>query len=346
MKKSIIWLLALATILLSSCGNSSNGEYKNGNYVWSNYKWNYVWWCAMNLAWNDLNENILHDKLQLNTTDKTTLDLVEKFNNPPVWKNDLDEQSYYIKSGYWQETVSTINRESKAKFPNKSSSDLDISLGPLGFIAYAYFFKQVEYKDVFDENNNISFSGTEVKWFKAWNQEQKNNIKILKYENDDKFIIKITLKDDSDELILAKWYDMQKPEEVVKEINNTNWIWLSSLWEYDYFEAPLISLDYHRDYNELTNKKLSNKWFKEYQINQMFEKIKFKMDKTGAKVENEAIMSFSVWALPNTEEIQKIRYFFLDKPYWIVMKKSDSSNPYFILGITNAELMEKAIPTD
>ena len=38
---------------------------------------------------------------------------------------DLDEKSYYVKSGYGQETVDAINKESKLKFPAKSFSDLD-----------------------------------------------------------------------------------------------------------------------------------------------------------------------------------------------------------------------------
>jgi hypothetical protein len=30
----------------------------------------------------------------------------------------------------------------------------------------------------------------------------------------------------------------------------------------------------------------------------------------------------------------------LDKPYWVVMKRTDSQNPYFILGVNNTALME------
>jgi len=31
----------------------------------------------------------------------------------------------------------------------------------------------------------------------------------------------------------------------------------------------------------------------------------------------------------------------LDAPYWVVMQRKNSQNPYFILGVNNAELMEK-----
>ncbi len=107
----------------------------------------------MNLAWNELNENILHEKLQLNTSDKTALEMVEKLNNAPFSKNDLDEKSYYIKSGYGQKTIDEINRESKKKLPSKSFSDLNIKLTSKDIISYAYFLKEIEYKSMFKEKN-------------------------------------------------------------------------------------------------------------------------------------------------------------------------------------------------
>ena len=69
----------------------------------------------MNLAWNDLNENILHEKLKFNTHDKIVLEMAEKFNNPIFTKNDLDNKSYYVKSGYGQSTIDISNKESKEK---------------------------------------------------------------------------------------------------------------------------------------------------------------------------------------------------------------------------------------
>ena len=114
-----------------------------GNYLGSDYKGNYVWGGAMNLAWNELNENILKEKLQLNTDDKIALEMALKLNNAPFSKSDLDEESYYIKSGYGQSTVDEINRESKKKFPSKNFGDLEMNLAPRDNISYAYFLKEV-----------------------------------------------------------------------------------------------------------------------------------------------------------------------------------------------------------
>ncbi len=306
-----------------------------GNYLGSDYKGNYVWGGAMNLAWTELAENIIKEDIQLNTQDKIALEMVSKLNDAPFSKRDLDEESYYVKSGYGQATVNEINRESKKKFPSKSFGDLKMSLAPTDIISYAYFLKEVEYETEFAKDT-VSFNGQKVKGFIADNETQKENLKIIKYESDDKFIIKLQLKDKSDELILAKGYDMKNPQDIVNEINTNNKQYLSIIGESDRFKAPKLHLDYHRDYVELINKYLANKGFETYFIAQMFENIKFDMDEKGARVENEAVIVMEYAMM----EPEKPKNFILDKPYWVVMKRADSQNPYFILGVNNVELME------
>ena len=310
----------------------------SGNYLGSDFKGNYVWGGAMNLAWNELNENILHEKLQLNTDDETALEMVVKLNDAPFSKSDLDEESYYVKSGYGQSTVDEINRESKKKFPSKSFSVLNINLSPKDIISYAYFLKEVEYETMF-KKNDILFKGQKVEGFIADNEAQRENVKIIKYQNDDKFIIKLQLKNKNDELFLAKGYDMKNPQTVVDEINQNNKKNLSTIGESDKFKAPKLHLDHHRDYVELIGKWLSNEGFSDYFIAQMFENIKFDMDEKGAKVENEAVIAM-LWGIAGPSKKPKIKNFILDKPYWVIMKRADSQNPYFILGVNNVELME------
>lgn len=310
----------------------------SGNYLGSDYKGNYVWGGAMNLAWNELNENILHEKLQLNTDDDTALEMVVKLNDAPFSKSDLDEKSYYVKSGYGQSTVDEINRESKKKFPAKSLGDLTITLSPKDIIFYAYFLKEVEYKTMF-KKDDVLFKGQKVTGFIADNKAQRENIKIIKYKNDDNFIIKLQLKDENDELILAKGYDMKNPQAVVNEINQNNQKNLETIGESDKFKAPKLHLDHHRDYVELIGKWLSNEGFSNYFIAQMFENIKFDMNEKGAKVENEAVIATG-YGIAGPSKKPKIKNFILDKPYWVIMKRADSQNPYFILGVNNVELME------
>lgn len=364
--KRIIWFcLVFMLILLTSCSNNDN--HKNivvdseinlsWNYTWGSYNWNYIWWAAMNFAWNELKENILKEDVILDTQDEKALELNEKLNNSIITKDILDEESYYIKSGYWQETVNIINKESKEKFPEKSFDDLNINLEDNDIISYAYFFKAVEYKEPFEEEI-VDFKWEWYKWFKADNVKQRSNVKILNYDSDDKFIVKLNLKDNSDELILVKWYDMGLPEEAIEEINKYDNDNLKSLvyndTYHDFFRVPNIKLDYHRDYEVMIEKRLLNKVLVEqcrkdylddncYKISEMFENIKFDMDNKWAKVENEAVVTLSIdSAIIDVKKPEYIvREFYLDDDYWIIMKRKDNNIPYFILGVINWEIMEK-----
>lgn len=349
MKKLLILLLIAFTVVLTGCVNQMvpNLNFNNNSgsqfdavdyYTGSEHQGNYVYGAAMNLAWNDLADNILHEKLQLNTKDKTALKMANKLNQAPFNKNDLDEASYYIKSGYGQKTVNEINQESAKKFSEKSFGDLKLDLEDEDIIAYAYFLKEVEYLEQFKSNNLIFNNSVSVNSFYAGSDEQRANVKILAYENDDKFIIKLLLKDDSDELILAKGYDMTSPQEVMQEINRLHQNEGTNMEKGDRFEAPKLNLDMHRDYDEMTGQSLANTGFTQYRISKMFEDIKFKMDEKGAKVENQAVILVTGSSMPNPIKYKKL---ILDKAYWVVMKKTSSYNPYFILGVKNTELMEK-----
>jgi hypothetical protein len=147
----------------------------------------------------------------------------------------------------------------------------------------------VEYVTGF-KNRDVPFDGQIVKGFYAKGQAQKKNIKIITYENDDKFIISLQLKDQGDQMILAKGYAMDTPEDIVNQINKSDINTLSYIDEKDAFMAPQLHLDHHRDYTELLNKFLANKGWEKYVIAKMFENIKFDMDENGARVENEGVI--------------------------------------------------------
>jgi hypothetical protein len=194
--------------------------------------------------------------------------------------------------------------------------------------------KAVEYVTQFTEGF-IIFQGKRVKGFYAQGDLQKDNIRVLKYWDNDRFIIALRLKDKKEEIFLAKGFDMTNPEQVVAEVNeyNQNDVYMA---QNDTFLMPKLHLDHHRNYDEMTGQVLANSNFHGYIIGLMFENIKFDMDHKGARVENEAFIALAQGARP-----VESRRFILDKPFWVVMKRQDRPNPYFILGVSNPELMEK-----
>jgi len=361
MNRIIVLCLVLSVLLSTACCQNKNKQdvsqstsllplhaKDNFNYAGSYYKGNYIWGGAMNLAWTELTDNIVKDTIRLNTTDPLTLATLAKLNKPVITKRDLDEASYYVKSGFGPETQDTINRESRIKFPSKSFADLDYDLSATDIISYAYFLKQVEYQIAFPKKD-VKFNGKLVEGFLA-NDKSCENIYILDYQNEDKFLIGIKLKDSEDQLFLAKGYPMDLPDSLVAMLrkkapaqSNENYNLGAMMDERDVFQAPFLSLSHVRDYVEMLNKVLQNKIEdREYYISIMKEKIKFRMDEKGARVENEGVIILRETSVGPGHSDYKPKIMKLDKPYWVVMKRFDSNNPYFILGINNTELMKAA----
>lgn len=305
------------------------------HYTGSFFEDNYVWGAAMNLCWTELCESVIKAPVALNTSDEDALATTAALNKPVFSTADLDEPSYYIRAGFGPETVRQINREVSAKFPEKSFSELSDELHEIDIIAYAYFFKKLAYAIPFVQQN-VVFEGKWVKGFSAAAQ-QKKTIEILDYQSDTRFIIRLKLLQQDDELILAKGYDTLHPAEVLTALQQIPEGNKESPGENDHFRMPVLSLRFRRDYKEMMGKQLKNSNFSEYFIGLMYENIAFELDETGVKLENEAVIMMPRGAMPT--QIRN-RYFYLDQPFWVILKRKTSSNPYFLLGVRNKSIMK------
>lgn len=332
-KPSVVFIMSFLSVWTCLPGGTVSPE-KSIYSLGGDYKGNFVWGGAMSLCWNELTGHILREKLKLKTKDADALEITELFNRADFTRDDLNPESYYIKSGFGPQTLDLINQDVKAKFPGKSLADLDLPLGEQDIISYAYFLKAVEYVAQFSEGF-IVFQGARVKGFYADGARQKNNIRVLKYWNDDKFIIALRLKDPTDEIILAKGFVMTRPDEVVRDLNQYHWN-DESMGGDDTFVMPKLHLDHSRRYEEMIGQALANERFEEYFIAEMLENIKFDMDHKGARVESEALIAPARAALG-----LKHKRFILDRPFWVIMKRQDRPRPYFILGVNNPDVMEK-----
>jgi len=351
--KSLLLSLIVVALMFTACCKNKVTEKKmdnpkqgdtNYNYTGSTYEQNYVWGGAMNMAWSELIESFTQDKIELDSSDPMVQSTLDKLNEPVFGKQDMDDTSYYIKSGYGKKTIDLINKECRDKFPSKSIADLKINLGERDIISYAYFLKEIEYQNTFTKQD-ISFDTKKVKGFAA-NGNSYANVYILDYTNDDKFLIGIKLKDNQDQIFLGKGYPMDKPDELVKLLREKAPLQTDPetylgkpMNKKDVFQAPMLHLDYERSYDEMIGQRLLNPALKGYVISIMQEIVKFDMDEKGARVENEAVIGMVTSAGPG-QDPYKPKLLILDKPYWVMMKRYNSNNPYFILGVQNTSLMK------
>jgi hypothetical protein len=127
--------------------------------------------------------------------------LVENLNDGQFSKNDLSENSYYVMSGFGQETVDKINLEVNEKFPNRTFEDINANLQPDDFIAYSYIYKHLEFLTPFKETRDFMFNGVSTSGFEARTAKQKRQLYYKYYNGDNDFLMGIESKNSNEELL-------------------------------------------------------------------------------------------------------------------------------------------------
>ena len=182
--------------------------------------------------------------------------------------------------------------------------------------------------------------------------EQLKNVKIIYYKNDDNFIIKLLPKDKKHEIILFKtdkvFHSMaEMNEEILKlteigknERKNDNLQWKYRISpDEDKVAIPKINFNIETNYATLEGNTFKTT-DQNYAIETAWQRTAFLLDESGAKIESIAeiiaILSISV---EEEEEKPHPKEMIFDKDFLILLKRTDSQNPYFGLWVVNTELM-------
>ncbi len=299
------------------------------------FKGNYVWAAATNLAWNALKDSILKGNAQMRGLDADGQSMQDRLNASAFSQRDLDAESYYVKAGYGPATVREIYRAMAARFPSVDFQ-LDQALEPQEIIIFACLYKALKYLNPFAPKP-VKFMDKEVKGFVSMHLDEK--IRIIHYESDDQFMIKIELKDQHDELILCKGYPMETPEPTLDLLAQYQKRRSTKPGELDDFMAPTLHLKTKQSFGGLTGHFFENKGFEAYRLVSFYESVIFDMDEEGVKIVAMTQVKGGKDAIKGLPP--KPKHFYLDQPYWVMMKRRDSPLPYFILGVRNAAMMER-----
>lgn len=303
---------------------------------------NQLWAITSQLAWNQLRDNIVQQHVQFITENKEVIADTKWFNGSPYSKEDVDEESLYVNSGYGPQSVALINRQWKQKFPKATFADLSAQgVSEVDITVFAYLDKNLEYKQKFNKSSLYFNNSCLVKAFEAKDMLQKFQIHPITYQNSDRFMVMLDTKEQDDVIYLAKGYEMYQmvtpfavlptQQQKIDFINSS-----------DSFIMPCIELDEQLDslkifrYQTIKNSTV----LAGSTITDTLEKVKFKMDEVGASVQAMAtifITGSCIYVEP------KARHFIFDKPYYIIMAKRNSTNPYFWIKVNNTEFMTKEV---
>lgn len=299
------------------------------------WKDNYLWGIGMQLCWNQLSEDIVGGAVQLKTQKPEAQELISCFNQKHFDQAAISPDCLYTKAGLGPEILDVIKRELGARFPNRSTDTLNhLSPSQVDLICFSYLFKKFQHESTFNEIS-MSFLGTSVKGFSPESPTSKG-LEILDYDNDDNFVLKLASNNRQDEIILVKGNKDASMRDILNFLKGR--LRGLPLDKQAIVQIPNVKVDVVRKYSALLGSelRLSDRISESYILTEMQEQIKLSLNYQGARVENEAVMSFtrggSTWP----------RKLIFDQPFWLIMKEAQSPQPYLILKVNNVAPLEQA----
>ena len=234
----------------------------------------------------------------------------------------------------------------------------------IGIVDGDYIYARAEFKKSlpFDYQlrkleHRLTFAKKKVAAFGVMgddNDDLTNIVKILYYKNDNNFIIKLKPSDKEHEIVLfktSKTYstiaEMAAAADSLTKIGQKERKIQSLQWKYQFLDddevvIPDIDFDISTNFNKLIGN-IFHANSLDYEILQAWQRTAFKLNETGAEIESEAKVEICLDFIEEEEELTKPtpKKMIFDKPFFLMLRRTDAQHPYFCLRMVNAELMVK-----
>lgn len=297
---------------------------------------------AFQLIWNDFSDKLVKGNVVLVGGNP---DIVNDLNKKRLKESMVSKNDLYKTIG--KQTFATkkkIEKELKRKFHEKSNLLESIEWTKKAddrYVLYAMFKKDVLFSKAYMDLNSQPFNNSKdyFKYFGVTTNTEnyKNFVSPVYYNNSNDFAVKLATKS-GDEIILVTDNTNRKVFEIWDDFYQNKLSKKTNL-EFD-SEAELIipQIDFKKSikYDKITGKRIVNT---NLVVDSALEDIEFSLDKNGAKIRNEAVMSVTKMAL-FPEDIKKIYKF--DKPFVLYIRSKNADVPYFALKIKDTTYLKKS----
>lgn len=292
-------------------------------------------WCpTFQLIWNDFKNDIVKEDIKFDEKS----DILDNLNKEDFTTKDISDNYYYKIYGRKNlELKNKIETAIKEKFNQTSdildqfdwSSDaLDSGEDVIDrYFLYSMLYREFEFNRKFDTFNDKFKEIENVKYFGIIkdNDEIRDQIKVYYYNDENDFAIKLITKN-NDEVIVIKNPKGETFEEIYNNIKGKETTDFNSD---DNFMMPKIDFNVLREYNELENRKIET-IDGIYTVEKAIQSIRFSLDEKGGKVKSEAGMDVK---FETTASDKKIRNFYVDDTFALLLKESNKEKPYFALRV-------------
>ena len=320
---------------------------------------NLIYCATVQMAWNKLYNDIVKDTIEISEN----IEYVGKMNSFLSMQHPISDSDCVVMAGKGRDNIiEKINYELKRKF--NISNMLNIKLGDDDLFVYAYLFKSLAFKHVF-EKSNMYFEfeknkKTLVKTFgfdvskstnsklledqieliyysepdRQWKKDPRAMLEKLKLNDHCSFIIKLKTKSINDEIIVSTIVPLDslkttyaKIEKIIleeKAIKDKK----RTLF-FSRFYMPIINFDIIHDYKEIRDRTFFKQNKEKIFIKNFVQNIKFIINEKGVILESGAFIRGCSLLLD------------VDGPFIIYIKERRSNFPYFMAYIANDELLVK-----
>jgi serine protease inhibitor len=179
----------------------------------------------------------------------------------------------------------------------------------------------------------------------------KQIVEILYYKNDKNFIIKLIPADKEHEIVLFKtekkygtMAEMAAATDSLIQLGKKERTVASKKWKYQFLSddvvmVPDIDFDISASFDKLVGN-LFEANTKTYKILKAWQRTAFKLDEAGAEVKSEAEFEVVLLSIEQEEETKPTpKKMIFDKPFFVMLRRTDAKNPYFCLYVANPELL-------
>lgn len=310
-----------------------------------------VLWCGtLQLAWNEA-IGLVGEKLRFANEPP----LVGLLNQEDFTRADLDAASYVAIADFERNHVEDEIRAALEKtFGGAASPELippiPTNPHPQDFLAYAYLYKKLAFRQAFEDKKPFAFGDTQVKNFGFTNERSEirkdrvAQVTLCYYDSPDNFIIKVKTKSPEDELILAKIPTSSTLQAAMNYVvdRTTNAKPIEIGFD-DVLSVPKLNFDLRGDFPQLENLVLQpsrHARVNNLKTTSVKQLVRFQLNENGAILKSEAVMGFvGAVAMPTPPKIHTMIF---DRPFLILMKQTGSPMPYFALWVGNASLLMPA----
>jgi hypothetical protein len=251
-------------------------------------------------------------------------------------------------------TFRLINRSTSYKntlLPTEYSADIDVIDSVI--IAKSFFNKTLPFPTKLQKADQpITFNKTRVSAFGLYSNDEDaiKFTEILHYIDDDHFILKLTPKDNEHQILLAKGLEnattlmaaLGKINDLIvagaKERDLPGAVSRYTMNRNDIISIPSIQFNIEMNYRDVEGHYFSTNR-KPYRVEVAYQRTGFILNEKGAVVESET------YAVTDTAEPTKVlpKRMIFDKPFFVIVKRTNSENPYFVLYVQNSELLTKEV---